>query len=577
MVSSVRAGSFEELRKSGQLVTKVGSLPVVVFWDAGEAFAIEDRCPHMGFPLHQGTVEGGLVTCHWHHARFDLASGCTLDPFADDARAFDVVIRGDDVLVEARPARDTADHLRRRLVQGLEDGLSLVVAKSVLGLLEHGATVDEIVALGVEWGVRYRDEGWGSGLTVLVAMGNVAPHLEARDRALALAHGLVFVSRDTLGHPPRFALDPLDDRVDIGRLSAWYRRFVETRSSDASERVLVTAIGDGDAERVASAEAMMFAAVTDHVFIDGGHTIDFTNKAFEALAYLGAGAAASVLPTLVRQTVRASRDEETSEWRHPHDLAALIRATNEQIADCWAAGETSRGIKHDADVAELAWVLLGDDPDEIVASLLGAMAHGATGEQLGRAVAYAAALRLVRFHTRNEHGDWDTVHHAFTAANALHQALRRQTTVELLRGVVHGALRVYLDRFLNVPAARLPTRASAELAELDRCWDVQGAVNEAGEVVYGYVRGGGDDAALVAALGHALLREDVEFHWYQVFEAAVRQSHAWPTASEERALVLTALARFVAAHTPTRRELSATVDIATRLRRGEDLYADDPS
>jgi hypothetical protein len=23
----------------------------------------------------------------------------------------------------------------------------------------------------------------------------------------------------------------------------------------------------------------MFAAVTDHVFIDGGHTIDFTNKA----------------------------------------------------------------------------------------------------------------------------------------------------------------------------------------------------------------------------------------------------------------------------------------------------------
>ena len=31
----------------------------------------------------------------------------------------------------------------------------------------------------------------------------------------------------------------------------------------------------------------MFAAVTDHVFIDGGHTIDFTNKAFEVLDHLG--------------------------------------------------------------------------------------------------------------------------------------------------------------------------------------------------------------------------------------------------------------------------------------------------
>ena len=87
---SVHAGSFEELRKTGQLLTKVGSLPVVVFWDEDRAYAIEDRCPHMGFPLHQGTVECGLVTCHWHNARFDLSSGCTLDPFADDARGFDV-------------------------------------------------------------------------------------------------------------------------------------------------------------------------------------------------------------------------------------------------------------------------------------------------------------------------------------------------------------------------------------------------------------------------------------------------------------------------------------------------------
>ena len=41
----------------------------------------------------------------------------------------------------------------------------------------------------------------------------------------------------------------------------------------------------------------MFAAVTDHVFVDGGHTIDFTNKAFEALGYVGPDAAADVLPT----------------------------------------------------------------------------------------------------------------------------------------------------------------------------------------------------------------------------------------------------------------------------------------
>ena len=88
-----------------------------------------------------------------------------------------------------------------------------------------------------------------------------------------------------------------------------------------------------------------------------------------------------------------------------------------------------------------------------------AIVAGIDPEELGRAVAYAAALRITRFHTQNDHGDWDEVHHAFTSANALHQAIRRAPTPELLRGVYHGALRVYLDRFLNVPAARLPEPA----------------------------------------------------------------------------------------------------------------------
>ena len=77
---AVRAGSLDDLQRDGRLLTKVGSLPVVVVWNGGRAFAIEDRCPHLGFPLHQGTVEAGLVTCHWHHARFDLAVGLHARP-----------------------------------------------------------------------------------------------------------------------------------------------------------------------------------------------------------------------------------------------------------------------------------------------------------------------------------------------------------------------------------------------------------------------------------------------------------------------------------------------------------------
>src|SRR4051812_3774681 len=200
----VRAGSLTDLRAGGRLLTKVGTLPVVVFWDDGAAYAIEDRCPHLGFPLHQGTVENGLVTCHWHHARFDLVSGCTLDLWADDARGFEADVRDGEVYVRARTEADPIGHLHTRLREGLEDDISLVVAKSVLGLLEAGATPGEIVRTGVEFGTTYRNSGWGAGLTVLVAMANLLPHLDPDDRPLALTHGLAFVARDTRNHAPRF-------------------------------------------------------------------------------------------------------------------------------------------------------------------------------------------------------------------------------------------------------------------------------------------------------------------------------------------------------------------------------------
>jgi nitrite reductase/ring-hydroxylating ferredoxin subunit len=569
LAETARAGSAEQLRSEGRLVTKVGQLPVVVFWHVGRAYAVEDRCPHMGFPLHRGTVEAGLLTCHWHHARFDLESGCTLDLWADDARAFDVEIAGDDVLVSARDRGDEIAHLHDRLRDGLEEGLTLVIAKSVLGLFEAGVDPASIVRTGVEFGAANRGAGWGAGMTVLVAMANVLERVDPADRPAALVHALAFVSRDTRGHAPRFPITPLHtDTVDDHRLSEWYRRFVDTRSTDAAERVLATALHSETG--LTAVEQMMTAAVTDHVFVDGGHTLDFTNKAFEAVELLGTAVAPLLLPTLVDQTVAASRSEESSAWRHPHDLARLIADADARLPAVVAAGERRAG--EFTDIAGLAHELLVEEPEPVVEAILAAVEAGATPEQLGRAVAYAAALRITQFHTQNDFGDWDSVHHAFTAANALHHELERAPSPELLRGVVHGALRVYLDRFLNVPAARRPRAEKGDLAELAHCWEVQGEVDEAGNIAYGFLRGGGTREELVAALGHALLAEDVEFHWFQVYEAAARQAFAWPEGSEESALILAGLARFLAAHTPTRRELPRVVDIATRLRRGERLF-----
>jgi nitrite reductase/ring-hydroxylating ferredoxin subunit len=578
-MAGVDAGSFEKLQADGRLLAKVGSHGVCVFWHQDQVYAVDDRCPHLGFPLHRGTVEQGLLTCHWHHARFDLCSGGTLDPFADDVRTYPVSVVDGRVVLGLPSNGNRAAALLDRLDDGLEQGLTLVTAKAILGLLDAEVATADIVERGVAFGARHRGSGWGAGLTVLVAMANLLPQLDPDDRALALAHGLAFVARDTSGHPDRFPLSPLSTAsLAADRLTEWYRRFIDTRTDDAAERTLATAIASLSRPEV---ERLMFAALTDHVFLDGGHTLDFTNKAFEAIDLLGWDSAPLVLSSLVQQTARARRHEEEGAWRHPDDLAGLAAKAASRVAEWDAARSRDTGSLEEAGVPDdavesVAWRLLDDDPAKVVNALMDALEAGATPEQVGRAVALAAGLRITRFHVQNDHGDWDVVHHGFTYANALHQALSRQPSAELARGTVHGALKVYLDRFLNVPAARLPVlrpgNGPGDLSELDTCWDQQGQVDQAGTIVARWVLAGGDPRAAVAALGGALVNEDAGFHWFQTVEAAARQAASWPDGSEPQALLLAGAARFLAAHTPTRRELPQVVRIALRLGRGEDLF-----
>src|SRR5918992_5505841 len=89
----VRVAPLEDLKAKGMMVVPGERCPLLVVHDDGKVFALDNRCPHLGFPLHRGSVEHGILTCHWHHARFDLASGGTFDPWADDVPTAPAEIR----------------------------------------------------------------------------------------------------------------------------------------------------------------------------------------------------------------------------------------------------------------------------------------------------------------------------------------------------------------------------------------------------------------------------------------------------------------------------------------------------
>jgi hypothetical protein len=406
---------------------------------------------------------------------------------------------------------------------------------------------------------------------------NLLPHLQAEDRPRALYHGLSAVASDSDSMAPRFMVRPLpDNSTDIPTLKRWFRQFVEVRDAEGAERCVISAVRAGaDDKQMAD---MLFAAATDHRYIQIGHPLDFTNKAFETLDIIGWESAEQVLSSLVGNYTRANRMEESNSWRYPIDVVALLEAAFEVLPEAVEQGKSKTWGGRKA----LDSVMLGDDPAAIVESLLEALRSGCIPQELAQAVAYAAALRIAQFHTSNDFGDWDTALHTFTFANAVHQGLRRVNSLDLLRGVFDAAMSVYLDRFLNIPAARLPIRdgkanaasLTGSLTDLEELLNRQQQVNQAGQTVARYLYSDAPAEPLLAALGRLLLRENRDFHTIQSVEAAFHQ-YELLKGTPEAAHVLIAASRYLAAHAPTSRSQGQEFQVAYRLGRGERLFEDD--
>jgi nitrite reductase/ring-hydroxylating ferredoxin subunit len=592
---SVPVGTLEELEQKGYLSVTAQGHDIVLFYHEGEVHALDNRCPHMGFPLSRGSSKDGILTCDWHHARFDIKSGGCFDLWADDVPVFAVnVIDGTIFVHTERDNKRRKDEHRayylRRLNDAMEQNIALIIAKSVLTLDSEGVSSSDLFRKGLEYGTRYRQEGWGPGLTILTCMMNLAPYSRREDRPRALYHGLSAVASDCSGQPPRFTVSPLPDvksSADVRTLKRWFRHFIEVRDADGAERCLVTAIRAGTKPHILA--DMLFSAATDHRYLDSGHVLDFTNKAFEALDVVGWDLAEQVLTSLVTLYAQATRMEERSSWRHPVDVVALLNDCFDKLPAVLEKGKQSR-TTWKASKATID-VLLGDNPKAIVNVLVESLQDGAKQEELAAIVAYAAALRIAQFPITNEYSDWDTTLHTFTFANAVQQAIcRLPSSKELLRAIFDVAMSNYLNRFLNVPCVALPSEKEEPINNrdsesnrgnmMDRFLDTldkRHQVNEAAKMVATCLSTQQGEKELSEILVHALLREDRSFHTIQMLEAAFRQKTELQRLQVLEGIkpishILIAAARYLAAHTPSARAQGQTFEIAWRLHQGGKLY-----
>ena len=74
-----RAIAVDALKRKGRAVVRLRGKQIVLFDTADGVYACNNRCPHEGYPLREGALDGGcLLTCNWHNWKFDLKTGANL-------------------------------------------------------------------------------------------------------------------------------------------------------------------------------------------------------------------------------------------------------------------------------------------------------------------------------------------------------------------------------------------------------------------------------------------------------------------------------------------------------------------
>jgi nitrite reductase/ring-hydroxylating ferredoxin subunit len=101
MAGFVKVATTDEVAPGQAKKVEVSGKTIALFNLGGRYHAIDDVCPHRGGPLSEGEVQGDVVTCPWHGARFRITTGEVLGPPARTGVArYPTRVNGSDIEIE---------------------------------------------------------------------------------------------------------------------------------------------------------------------------------------------------------------------------------------------------------------------------------------------------------------------------------------------------------------------------------------------------------------------------------------------------------------------------------------------
>ena len=96
-----RAAGLAELKERRVMDASIGDEEIALYWVDDAAWATHNMCTHAYARLSDGWLDGGLIECPLHAARFDVQTGKVLDPPAtEDLKTYPVRVVDDVIQVK---------------------------------------------------------------------------------------------------------------------------------------------------------------------------------------------------------------------------------------------------------------------------------------------------------------------------------------------------------------------------------------------------------------------------------------------------------------------------------------------
>jgi 3-phenylpropionate/trans-cinnamate dioxygenase ferredoxin subunit len=96
-----KLGKVADIREGAGNMYDLGNRWIGIFKVEGELLAIDDVCSHAEAYLHEGVLEGCVIECDAHGARFDIRTGkVEQGPAYTPIDTYEVRIVGDDFEVD---------------------------------------------------------------------------------------------------------------------------------------------------------------------------------------------------------------------------------------------------------------------------------------------------------------------------------------------------------------------------------------------------------------------------------------------------------------------------------------------